>query len=290
MLATMSVASIGVTGAATDNTPLSNPEVDTASIDYEEGEDTSDNTITTTKVTVAPMSDIIDAKKAITKQTQDRNYETIVDSIAASDTVDVVEEIANTFIAQVSADGDYLRETQSKDLLNKAAIKKQDIERKIEEEIRLSKEAEEKRLAEEAAAEAQRQEELEEQRANASTPVSTNIYIGGSKQDWMTAAGIPSSEWWAVDSIVSGESGWNPNAYNNSSGACGLGQQLPCGKWDNYGAWNDPVAALRAMTDYVNGRYGSWSQAVEFRNCVGNCYSSYYNATGGYVFKDHTWY
>lgn len=88
--------------------------------------------------------------------------------------------------------------------------------------------------------------------------------VGGSKADWMRAAGIPESHWSYVDSIVSRESGWNPNAINRSSGACGLGQQLPCGKWA--GAWNDPVAALRAMTGYVSSRYGGWAGAVAFWN------------------------
>lgn len=86
----------------------------------------------------------------------------------------------------------------------------------------------------------------------------------GGKTEWMAAAGIPQSEWWAVDSIVSRESGWNPNAVNPSSGACGLGQQLPCGKWA--GAWNDPVAALRAQYQYVTERYGGYAQAVAFWN------------------------
>lgn len=86
--------------------------------------------------------------------------------------------------------------------------------------------------------------------------------ISGSKQDWLAASGIPSHEWAYVDSIVTRESGWNPNAVNKSSGACGLGQQLPCSKWA--GAWNDPVAALRAMNGYVHGRYGGWAGAVAF--------------------------
>lgn len=90
------------------------------------------------------------------------------------------------------------------------------------------------------------------------------VTVTGSKQDWLIAAGIPEHEWGYVDSIVTRESGWNPNAVNKSSGACGLGQQLPCGKWA--GAWNDPVAALRAMTGYVTGRYGGWGQAVAFWN------------------------
>lgn len=88
--------------------------------------------------------------------------------------------------------------------------------------------------------------------------------VSGTKADWMRAAGIPEAHWSYVDSIVSRESGWNPNAVNKSSGACGLGQQLPCGKWT--GAWNDPVAALKAMTGYVNARYGGWPGAVSFWN------------------------
>ena len=88
--------------------------------------------------------------------------------------------------------------------------------------------------------------------------------VSGTKADWMRAAGIPEEHWSYVDSIVSRESGWNPNAVNKSSGACGLGQQLPCGKWA--GAWNDPVAALKAMTGYVNARYGGWPGAVSFWN------------------------
>lgn len=86
--------------------------------------------------------------------------------------------------------------------------------------------------------------------------------VTGSKADWMRAAGISPSDYTYVDYIVTKESGWNPNAVNPSSGACGLGQQLPCGKWA--GAWNDPVAALVAMKGYAVARYGSWSGAYNF--------------------------
>lgn len=95
------------------------------------------------------------------------------------------------------------------------------------------------------------------------TPVVQATYTGD-KYIWLAASGIPESEWWAVDSIVSRESSWNPNAVNPSSGACGLGQQLPCGKWP--GAWNDPIAALKAQYNYVTVRYGGYPQAVAFWN------------------------
>lgn len=100
--------------------------------------------------------------------------------------------------------------------------------------------------------------------ATASAQAAPRASYGGNKQSWLEASGIPADQWWAVDSIVSRESGWNPNAVNPSSGACGLGQQLPCGKWA--GAWNDPVAALKAQYGYVTARYGGYPQAVAFWN------------------------
>ena len=100
--------------------------------------------------------------------------------------------------------------------------------------------------------------------AKISQPAAPVTNISGTKSDWLAASGIPADQWGYVDQIVTRESGWNPNAVNKSSGACGLGQQLPCGKWS--GAWNDPVAALRAMNGCVTGRYGSWAGAVAFWN------------------------
>lgn len=86
-------------------------------------------------------------------------------------------------------------------------------------------------------------------------------YTGG-REDWMRAAGIPESEWQYVDFIVRRESGWNPNALNVSSGACGLAQALPCSKIP--GDWTDPVNSLRWQYGYVKGRYGGYAQAYDF--------------------------
>ena len=126
---------------------------------------------------------------------------------------------------------------------------------KKELEAKLQAKADAKAKLELAAAEAERN--LTASQTASAAPAPT---VSGGKADWMRAAGIPEHEWGYVDSIVSRESGWNPNAVNKSSGACGLGQQLPCGKWA--GAWNDPVAALRAMTGYVSGRYYDGSPYV----------------------------
>lgn len=84
---------------------------------------------------------------------------------------------------------------------------------------------------------------------------------GGAPAEWMAAAGIASSDWGYVDMIVSRESGWNPNATNASSGACGLVQVNPCSKLPNA---YDPVTNLRWANGYATGRYGSWAGAVDF--------------------------
>lgn len=85
---------------------------------------------------------------------------------------------------------------------------------------------------------------------------------GGSKEEWMTAAGIAESDWGYVDYIASRESGWDPNATNPSSGACGVIQALPCSKVP--GSGYDPVDNLRWANGYAVGRYGSWAAAYAF--------------------------
>jgi hypothetical protein len=85
---------------------------------------------------------------------------------------------------------------------------------------------------------------------------------GGAPAEWMAAAGIAESDWGFVDYIVGRESGWNPNATNRSSGACGLVQALPCSKVPGNGY--DPVDNLRWANGYATGRYGSWGGAYAF--------------------------
>lgn len=93
-------------------------------------------------------------------------------------------------------------------------------------------------------------------------PPATTGKRSGTKYDWMRAGGIPEGQWRYVDYIVSKESGWNPNAKNPSSGACGLVQAYPCSKLGPN--WNDPVVALRWQYNYVNKRYGGYAGAYAF--------------------------
>jgi uncharacterized protein YabE (DUF348 family) len=85
---------------------------------------------------------------------------------------------------------------------------------------------------------------------------------GGTKSEWLAASNIPQESWGYADFMVAKESGWNPNAVNKSSGACGLAQALPCSKLGPN--WSNPVVALNWMNNYVNGRYGGWEKAYNF--------------------------
>lgn len=85
---------------------------------------------------------------------------------------------------------------------------------------------------------------------------------GGTKTEWLAASNIPEDSWGYADFMVSRESGWNPNAQNKSSGACGLAQALPCSKVGPN--WSNPVVSLNWMHSYVIGRYGSWENAYNF--------------------------
>lgn len=78
------------------------------------------------------------------------------------------------------------------------------------------------------------------------------------------------------------ESGNNPAAINPTSGACGIGQALPCSKLpcslDDYGcqdAW---------FTSYMEQRYSTWKKAWEYWNCIGMCTNNY-----GTIEKTDTW-
>ncbi len=108
---------------------------------------------------------------------------------------------------------------------------------------------------------------LERQEASApaaeASPAAPQYTGGGSKEEWLAASGIPQSDWGYVDFIVNRESGWNPNATNASSGACGLAQALPCSKIGGAGGY-DPVTALQWQHSYVTNRYGGYAQAYDF--------------------------
>lgn len=58
------------------------------------------------------------------------------------------------------------------------------------------------------------------------------------------------------------ESGNNPGAINKSSGACGLGQALPCSKMPC--SLSDYACQDNFFTGYMQNRYGTWENAKAF--------------------------
>ena len=104
----------------------------------------------------------------------------------------------------------------------------------------------------------------QEQQASAppAPPAPPQYSGGGSPEAWMSAAGIAPADWGYVDYIATRESGWNPNATNPSSGACGLIQAYPCSKVPGNGY--DPIDNLTWASGYATGRYGSWAAAYDF--------------------------
>lgn len=118
---------------------------------------------------------------------------------------------------------------------------KQDLQKQLE-----AKRAEQLRIA-----------SLVQQRASAaSAPVS------GTCAEWISAAGIGDVA--NAAELIRRESGCNPLAVNRSSGACGVAQELPCGK--SGCARNDGACQVKWMNRYVIGRYGSWANAVAWHN------------------------
>lgn len=87
----------------------------------------------------------------------------------------------------------------------------------------------------------------------------------GSCGEWIAGAGITDVNN-AVD-LINRESHCNPYSVNKSSGACGVGQELPCGK--SGCELGDGACQVRWMNGYVLGRYGSWANAIAHHNATG---------------------
>ena len=88
--------------------------------------------------------------------------------------------------------------------------------------------------------------------------------LSGIKGD-MARAGISPSDFAAADYIISGESGWRPNA-GGPGRPYGLCQAFPGTKMASAGAdWQtNPVTQLRWCAGYAKSRYGGWQAAQQF--------------------------
>lgn len=89
--------------------------------------------------------------------------------------------------------------------------------------------------------------------------------FGGSCDDWIKGAGI--TDLANAHYLIGKESGCNPHAVNRSSGACGIGQALPCSKMDC--EMGDGACQVKWMNGYVIGRYGTWKAAADHHRRMG---------------------
>ncbi|WP_443031824.1 transglycosylase SLT domain-containing protein [Streptomyces sp. CA-210063] len=82
----------------------------------------------------------------------------------------------------------------------------------------------------------------------------------------MAKAVVASDQWTCFSNIVNHESTWNYQAVNPSSGAYGLFQALPAGKYASAGAdWRtNPATQIKWGLNYMEVRYGSPCEAWSF--------------------------
>lgn len=109
--------------------------------------------------------------------------------------------------------------------------------------------------------------------ANAVTFTQTANAAPASKscEAYLAAAGITDPN--ARELMRRENSGCNPQLYNTAgSGACGIAQELPCGKSGCGIPPNaDGACQVRWMANYVVQCYGSWAGAIAFHN-INNWY------------------
>lgn len=77
-------------------------------------------------------------------------------------------------------------------------------------------------------------------------------------------SGIPDNQWPAAIELIQRESSWTVGIINPDSGACGLQQELPCGK--SGCDVNDATCGLSWQWDYVQQRYGDYFGAIVFHD------------------------
>jgi len=94
------------------------------------------------------------------------------------------------------------------------------------------------------------------------TAVGASVSVSGTCLDWINGAGI--AEVASAQELIRRESGCNPNAVNRSSSACGVAQELPCGK--SGCKLGDGACQVRWMDGYVKGRYGTWGNALAYHS------------------------
>ena len=82
----------------------------------------------------------------------------------------------------------------------------------------------------------------------------------------LSSYGWGENEWQYVVKIANHESGWNGNAVNSSSGACGIPQALPCRKMKSAGKdyKTNYKTQVKWFYNYIIGRYKTPTRAWAF--------------------------
>ena len=144
--------------------------------------------------------------------------------------------------------------------------------------------AEKKKAAAERTAKAERKERAEEKRdktekkrENEAKPVGerdfTAAQLAAIRKDpkpyaieLMRERGWDDGEWGCLDSLWVGESNWEYDATNSSSGAYGIPQSLPAKKMASAGSdWKtNPITQIEWGLDYIKTSYGSPCEAKSF--------------------------
>ena len=103
--------------------------------------------------------------------------------------------------------------------------------------------------------------------ASKAAPVRASGTTSGNCRQWLIDAGV--NDLANAVELQSRENGsCNPQLYNQGgSDACGVAQELPCGKSGCGMPPNaDGACQIRWMNSYVLSRYGSWANAVAWHN------------------------
>lgn len=86
--------------------------------------------------------------------------------------------------------------------------------------------------------------------------------VEGAARDFFLSHGYSPQDWRKVDYIIERESGWDPHAVNDSSGAAGLAQKIS-GFGDGYSR-NDPMSQIRWLFNYLQGHnYAGYGTGID---------------------------
>jgi hypothetical protein len=138
--------------------------------------------------------------------------------------------------------------------------------RKAAAETAIAKKAAAEQAAKEAKerAEAKKAASRDSARDSSSFPVQSSYTVAQIQA--MARQMVAADQFQCFSNIVNNESSWNYQAVNASSGAYGLFQALPAGKYASAGAdWRtNPATQIKWGLNYMNSRYGSPCQAWSF--------------------------